>query len=141
MLAVSAMNKITYAFWITPIALGICAGLFGLVVSGGALYGSAAMTLTVTIASYLGVIIGIPIYLIFKKLNWINITSLIALGVLCSILVNIYPAYLGYQIDTARGEEVTVISTILHTLRFAIPVGALAGLFLWYFGFRKNAED
>ena len=109
------MNKITYAFWITPIALGICAGLFGLVVSGGALYGSAAMTLTVTIASYLGVIIGIPIYLIFKKLNWINITSLIALGVLCSILVNIYPAYLGYQVNIARGEGVTVLSTIFNT--------------------------
>ena len=66
---------------------------------------------------------------------------MIVLGILCSVLVNIYPAYIGYQVNTVRGEEVTVISTIFHTLRFAIPLGALAGLFLWYFGFRKNKKD
>lgn len=84
---------------------------------------------------------GIPIYLMFKKLNWINIPSLMVLGILCSILVNIYPAYLGYQVNTARGEEITVISAIFHTLRFAIPMGALAGFFLWYFGFRESKEN
>lgn len=124
-----------------PISLGICAGLFVYIASGGQLYGSAAMTLTVTMASYIGVIIGIPFYLIFKKLNWINISTLIFLGILCSILVNIYPAYIGYQVNTTRGEEVTVMSTIFHTMRFAVPMGGLAGLFLWYFGFRENIKD
>ena len=135
------MKRIIFGFCITTLTIGICLGLFTLVVSGGSLYGSFVMTVTATIASYLGVIIGIPIYLILKQNNWVNVTSVIILGIICSILINIYPAYVNYQIDVARGAEISVTTTTFRVLRFAIPVGALAGLFLWYFGLRQTANE
>jgi len=139
------MNKITFGFLIAPLATGISGGLFTFIafgeLSSDAYYAVAIVVGYLTIASYVGVLIAIPIYFILKKLCWINIYSILCLGMFCSLVLNIYPAYINYQIDIARGLEITVTDVILSTLTFAVPIGMLSGFFLWYFGIRGIEDE